>query len=54
MIFVQAQDEVKTLVNRDGVKEVEMVVRSYVNMDALSDELKLAVRQHLGLTKEGS
>lgn len=54
MLFVQAQDEVKTLLNKDGMQEIDMVMRSYVNMDALPDDLKLAIRQHLGLVEKGN
>lgn len=52
MIFVMAQDKVKSLLKQDGSADIEMVTRSYVCMDALTDELKLMIRQHLGLASQ--
>jgi hypothetical protein len=52
MIFVQAQDKVKTLLKQDGTEDIEMVMRSYVCMDMLSKELRDMIRAHLGLSQK--
>jgi hypothetical protein len=49
IIFVMAQDNVSALLNAQGRQQTEMTVRTYICMDALPQELKDKIREHLGL-----
>lgn len=54
VLLVMAQDDVKTLVKADGEMDVELVIRSYVCIDALPEDLREKIREHLNASSSGS